>query len=126
VHPLGSPRDSNKRSLISKEHAKVVADAGGVIGVSTHLTDSLRELVESIKVMAYAIGIEHVGIGTDTDLLFSRARAGNSKAWPGLTGGFFPIVVREMLTQGFAADHIAKVGAGDYFRIFGKVTSGQG
>src|SRR5271167_4997648 len=61
-----------KPRLISKDYAKLVADAGGVVGVWTHLTDSLKEFIESIKAMVDAIGIEHVGIGTDTDLLSSR------------------------------------------------------
>ena len=114
-----------KPRLISKDHAKVVADAGGVVGVWTHLTDSLEEFVESIKAMVDAIGIEHVGIGTDTDLLSSRVGSGTNKAWPQLTGGFFPAVVGEMLAQGFAPEDITKVGGGNYGRVFGKVTSGH-
>jgi membrane dipeptidase len=114
-----------KPRLISKDHAKVVADAGGVVGVWTHLADSLKEFVESIKAMVDAIGMEHVGIGTDTDLLSSRVGSGTDRAWPGLTGGFFPAVIGEMLTQGFSLDDIAKVGGGNYCRVFGKVTSGQ-
>ena len=55
--------------LIRKEHAKVVADAGGIVGVWTHLAPSLPEFVESIKSMVDAIGVDHVGIGSDTDLL---------------------------------------------------------
>jgi membrane dipeptidase len=114
-----------KPRLISKDHAKVIADAGGVVGVWTHLTDSLKEFVESIKVMADAIGIEHVGIGSDTDLLSSRVGSGTNRAWAGLTGGFFPAVVGEMLRQGFTSDDIAKVGGANYCRVFGKVTSGH-
>jgi membrane dipeptidase len=88
----GNPRmaEMMKPRLISKEHAKVVADAGGVIGVWTKLADSLKDFVESIKAMVDAVGIDHVGIGTDTDLLSSRVGQGTNKAWPGLTGGFFP------------------------------------
>ena len=115
-----------KPRLISTEHAKVVADAGGVVGVWAHLTDSVKEFVESIKVMVDAIGIDHVGIGTDTDLLSSRVGAGTNKAWSGLAGGFFPAVVGEMLTQGFVPDEIVKVGGGNYCRVFGKVTSARG
>jgi len=85
--------------LISKEHAKVVADAGSVVGVWTHLTDSLPDFVGSIKSMVDAIGIDYVGIGSDTDLLSSRVGSGTNRAWPGLTGGFFPAVVGEMLRQ---------------------------
>lgn len=108
--------------LISKEHAKVVSDAGGIGGVWTKLADSLPEFVESIKAMVDAIGADHVGIGTDTDLLSSRQ---GTNTWSGLDGGFFNAVVTEMLRQGFTPDEIAKVGGGNYCRVFGKVTSGH-
>jgi membrane dipeptidase len=114
-----------KPRLISKEHAKVVADAGGVVGVWTHLADSPKDFVESIKAMVDAVGINHVGIGSDTDLLSSRVGQGTHKAWPGLTGGFFHAVVGEMLLQGFAPDEIGKVGGGNFCRVFGKITAGH-
>jgi membrane dipeptidase len=114
-----------KPHLISKEHAKVVADAGGVIGVWTKLADSPKEFVENIKAMVDAVGIDHVGIGTDTDLLSSRVGQGTNKTWPALTGGFFPPVVGEMLLQGFAPDDIGKVAGGNFCRVFGKVTAGH-
>lgn len=112
-----------KPHLISKEHAKVVADAGGVVGVWTHLTDSPAEFVESIKTMTDAIGADHVGIGTDTDLL--NPRNGTDHAWSGFTGSFFPSVVAEMLRQGFTPEEIGKIGGGNYCRIFGKATAGH-
>jgi membrane dipeptidase len=114
-----------KLLLISKEHAKVVADAGGVIGVWTHLAGSLNDFVESLKAMVDAVGVDHVGIGTDTDLLSSRAGQGTNKVWPGLTGGFFSAVVGEMLRQGFPPADIVKVGGGNFCRVFGKVTAGH-
>jgi membrane dipeptidase len=115
-----------KPRLISKEHAKVVADAGGVIGVWIHLADSLQDYVESIKAMVDAVGVDHVGIGSDSDLLSSRVGQGTNKAWPGMTGGFFNAVVGEMLRQGFMASDINKVGGGNFCRVFGKVTAGHG
>jgi membrane dipeptidase len=114
-----------KPHLISKEHAKVVADAGGVIGVWTKLADSPKEFVENIKAMVDAVGIDHAGIGTDTDLLSSRVGQGTNEAWPGLTGGFFHAVVGEMVLQGFTPDDIGKVGGGNFCRVFGKVTAGH-
>jgi membrane dipeptidase len=114
-----------KPHLISKENAKVVAGAGGVIGVWTKLAGSPKEFVENIKAMIDAVGIEHVGIGTDTDLLSPRVGQGTNHIWPGLTGGFFPAVVGEMLIQGFTPGDIGKVGGGNYCRIFGKVTAGR-
>jgi membrane dipeptidase len=114
-----------KPHLISKERAKVVADAGGVIGVWTKLADSPKEFAENLKAMVDAIGIDHVGIGTDSDLLSSRVGQGTNKAWPGLTGGFFYPVVGEMLLQGFSPDDIGKVGGGNFCRVFGKATAGH-
>ena len=123
----GNPRmaEMMKPHLISKERAKVVADAGGVIGVWTKLADSPKEFAENIKAMVDAVGIDHVGIGTDTDLLSSRIGQGTNKAWPGLTGGFFYTVVGELLLQGFTPDDIGKVGGGNFCRVFGKVTAGH-
>jgi len=123
----GNPRmaEMMKPRLISKEHAKVVADAGGVVGVWTKLAGSLKEFVESIKAMVNAVGIDHVGIGTDTDLLSSREGQGTNKAYPGLTGGFFHAVVGEMLLQGFTPADIGKVSGGNFCRVFGKVTAGH-
>jgi membrane dipeptidase len=114
-----------KPHLISKERAKVVADAGGVIGVWTKLADSPKEFAENIKAMVDVVSIDHVGIGTDTDLLSSRVGQGTNKAWPALTAGFFHAVVGEMLLQGFTPDDIGKVGGGNFCRVFGQVTAGQ-
>ena len=111
--------------LISKEHAKVVADAGGVIGVWPKLADSLKEYVENIKAMVDAVGVDHAGIGSDTDLLSSRVGQGTNKAWAGLTLGFFNAIAAEMLAQGFTASDIAKIGGGNYCRVFGKATAGR-
>lgn len=124
----GNPKMAEimKPRLISKEHAKVVADAGGVIGVWTHLADSLTDFVESVKAMVDAVGIDHTGIGTDTDLLSSRVGQGTNEAWPNLSGGFFYAVVGEMLRQGFTPGDISKVGGGNFCRVFGKVTAGNG
>ena len=121
----GNPRTAQmmKPRLISKEHAKVIADAGGIAGVWTKLADTLPEFVQSIKAMVDAIGIDHVGIGTDTDLLSARVGAGTNRAYAGMPGGFFKAIVAEMLRQGFTPDEIVKVGGRNYCRVFGKGTS---
>jgi membrane dipeptidase len=123
----GNPRmaEMMKPHLISKDRAKVVAGAGGVIGVWTKLAGSPKEFAENLKAMVDVIGVDHVGIGTDTDLLSSRVGQGTNQAWPGLTGGFFYAVVGEMLLQGFTPDDIGKVGGGNFCRVFGKVTAGH-
>lgn len=106
--------DMMKPRLISKDHAKVIADAGGIVGVWTHLTRTLPEYVESIRAMVDAIGVEHVGLGTDTDLLSSRGT--DSLFQP----SFVRAVADEMRRQGFTADAIAKIAGGNYLRVFGE------
>jgi membrane dipeptidase len=125
THTGKNPRmfEMMKPRLIGKEHAKVVADAGGVVGVWTKLADSLPDFAQSVKEMVDAVGIDHAGIGSDTDLLSSRVGQGTNKAWPGLTGGFFQAVVGEMLHQGFTPADIGKVGGGNFCRVFGKATA---
>jgi membrane dipeptidase len=114
-----------KPHLISKEHAKVVAEAAGVVGVWTKLAGSPKEFVANIQAMVDAIGVDHVAIGTDSDLLSARAGQGTNLSWPSMTDGsegFFPTVVAEMLVQGFSTEEIAKVSGGNYCRIFEKAT----
>lgn len=57
-----------KPRLISKQQAKMVADAGGAIGVWTHLSDSPLEYAKNVRALVNVIGIGHVCIGTDTKL----------------------------------------------------------
>lgn len=57
-----------KPRLISREQAKIVADAGGVIGVWTHLADTPLAYARNIRALVDVIGIDHVCIGTDTKM----------------------------------------------------------
>jgi membrane dipeptidase len=118
-----NPASGMASRSIAKQDAKAVADAGGVVGVWTKGTNSPKEFVENIKMVVDAIGVNHIGIGTDTDLLSPQPGIGTNRAWPGMTGGFFPVVVEEFLRQGFTAEDIGKVGGGNFGRVFGTVTS---
>lgn len=54
--------------LISKEQAKMVANAGGLVGVWIHLADTPLEYARNIRALVDVIGTDHVCIGTDTKL----------------------------------------------------------
>jgi membrane dipeptidase len=54
--------------LISKEQATMVASAGGLVGVWTHLADTPLDYARNIRALVGVIGVEHVCIGTDTKL----------------------------------------------------------
>ncbi|WP_051287463.1 dipeptidase [Algoriphagus mannitolivorans] len=56
---------------ISLEHAKLIAQTGGVIGAwPSGFNKSFEEYVENILRLVEVVGIEHVGIGTDMDSNF--------------------------------------------------------
>jgi membrane dipeptidase len=114
-----------QRRLITKEQAREVAEAGGVIGVWWRLVATTKEYVATIRDMVDAVGTDHVGIGTDTDLMASNMLPYTNKIWPDQNGGLFYAVAGEMLKQGFTPDEIVKIGGGNFCRIFAKVTTGH-
>lgn len=114
--------------LISKEQAKIVADAGGVIGVWTHLASSPLEYAQNIRAMVDVVGIDHVCIGTDTKMAIpegSNERIGGKTnvAWENQPDGFFPTIAKAMMEVGFTEDEIIKIGGGNFCRLFDEVTS---
>jgi len=125
--------------LISKEQAKIVADAGGVIGVWRHLSQTPSEYSENIKAMVDVVGIDHVCIGTDTKLTLPYRRNKNTsnnqtqrrvgertnEVWLDQKEGFYYTVIEAMLKTGFIEDEIAKVGGGNFCRIFDSATTGH-
>jgi membrane dipeptidase len=117
-----NPSSRMSSRTIAKEDAKAVAAAGGVVGVWTKGTNSPKEYVEDIRMVVEAIGVDHVGMGTDDDLLSSQTGNGLNRAWQGMTVGFYAAVVDEFLSQGFSAEEIAKVSGGNFGRVFGAVT----
>ncbi|HET7001088.1 MAG TPA: membrane dipeptidase [Puia sp.] len=119
--------------LISKEQAKIVAGAGGVIGVWTHLSDSPLEYAQNIRAMTDVIGVDHVCIGTDTKMTPSYNPRGNpprpgertNDAWQNQKVGFYYAVVAALLKTGFTEDEIGKIGGGNFLRIFQAATAGH-
>ena len=99
--------------------------AGAVVGVWTKLCDSMSGYVAGIRALADAIGVDHVGIGSDTDVLSSRPGQALNTAWSGFSGPFFPAFVAEILHQGFAPADVVKIGGGDFCRVFDKVAAGR-
>ena len=98
-----------------------VANAGGAIGVWTHLADSPLALVD-------VIGVDHVCVGTDTKLTQPFGGRGGGRggprvgerrnlAWQDQTAGFYYLVVDVMLKTGFTAGEISKIGGGNFLRI---------
>jgi len=117
--------------LISKEQAKIVASAGGVIGIWTHLSDTPLEYAQNIRAMTDITGVDYVCLGTDTKMTPSYNPRGNpprpgertNDAWQNQKAGFYFSVVAALLQTGFTKDEIEKIGGGNFLRIFNTATS---
>jgi membrane dipeptidase len=128
--------------LISKEQAKMVANAGGLVGVWTHLADTPLDYARNVRALVEVIGVDHVCIGTDTKLtqpsprpfappsgtaapgdpglVQQRPRVGErtNQVWQDQTSGFYDVFVDAMLKTGFTSDGIAKIGGENFLRVF--------
>jgi membrane dipeptidase len=136
--------------LISKEQAKIVANADGVIGVWTHLSETPLEYAQNVRAMVEVVGIDHVCIGTDTKMTpayrspaapgpkpvdpksqpqdgknSGRVGERTNEAWQSQKNGFYFAVVEALLKVGFVEDEIAKVGGGNFCRVFEAAVSGR-
>ena len=73
--------------LISKEQARIVANAGGLVGVWTHLADTPLDYAKNVRALVDLIGVDHVCIGTDTKLTQPSPRPmGRGPGGPGSGG----------------------------------------
>lgn len=114
--------------LISKEQAKIFADAGGVIGIWTHLADTPIDYAKNIRAMVDVVGTEHVCLGTDTKMAppinsTDRFEKKTNQSWENTNDGFFYTVVDALLKTGFTEKEIIQIGGGNLCRIFDKSTS---
>jgi membrane dipeptidase len=114
--------------LIKKEQAKIVAEAGGIIGIWKHLTATPLEYVQNIRSMVDVVGVDHVCIGTDTKMAIAikagvenkpvRVGEQSNNVWQNQTKGFYFEVVEAMLQTGFSEKEIGKIGSGNFLKIF--------
>lgn len=96
---------------ISPDHARMIAETGGVVGL-WHFFPGLERYVEGIKEMVDVVGVDHVGVGTD------------QQANPGALQDYaaFGALAEAMLQGGFSAEETGKILGGNFLRIFGQAT----
>ncbi len=112
-HLIPATSESHPR-LLSEEHARAVAAAGGVIGVwpSGFVLQSFDGYLDEIARMVDLLGAEHVGIGTDMD------------------GNYRPVMTRfeqfddleaGLAARGLSEDDVTLVLGGSFVRLFERV-----
>jgi membrane dipeptidase len=96
-----------KERQISRDHARVIAETGGAIGI-WHFFPSLEKYVDGLKEMVDVVGVDHVCIGTDQQVAPGSLQ--DYSKWVHL--------VAAMLRGGFAPEEAGKIAGGNYMRIF--------
>jgi membrane dipeptidase len=91
----------------TQDHAQAIAETGGSIGV-WHFFPSLDKYVEGLKEMVDVVGVDHVSIGTDQQVVSGSLQ--DYAQWVQL--------VAAMLRGGFTPEEAGKIAGGNYMRIF--------
>lgn len=104
--------------LISIEHAKLVADAGGIIGSwpSGIGQTNFSDYIDSVQRLVDAVGIDHAAIGTDMDANFKPVLR-SYRDWS--------LIPAALLARGMHDAEVAKIMGGNFQRVF-KSTLGRG
>lgn len=97
--------------LVSVEHARLMVQVGGVIGVwpSGYQFADARDWVRGIARMVDVVGVDHVGIGTDME-------GGVNEVWDDYAD--LPAMADLLLKQGFGPAEASKLLGGNYVRVF--------
>jgi membrane dipeptidase len=108
--------------FITKDHARRVAETGGVIGampivIKQRAGDDIGAYVTHISRLADAVGVDHVGIGTDMDGIGPGAIFTSYTRWPSLAAA--------LSGHGYSQSEVAKILGGNAQRVFQKVAEAQ-
>lgn len=113
----GRPDGGHKR-FISPDYARMVAESGGVVGawIAVLWEDGLAGMIEHMFRLIDAIGVEHVGIGTDMPAGKAETEMPDFSRHHELAAA--------LARRGMAASEIAQVCAGNWLRVFRAVRAG--
>jgi len=97
---------------ISADHAQLIAQTGGVIGVwpPASIFPTIDAMAAGIARLADLVGIDHVGLGSDMRGLTGPSVLPSYRA--------LPLLAQALLARGLAPADAAKVLGGNYLRVF--------
>lgn len=108
----GDNRPMGKRA-ISMEHAKMVARTGGVIGAwPSGFNTSFDEFLDNTLRLIDAVGVDHVGLGTDMDGNFKPVFSSYTQV---------PEWIQGLKSKGLKDDEVRKIVGGNAKRVLSKV-----
>jgi membrane dipeptidase len=97
---------------ISADHARVVAQTGGVIGVwpPASIFPTVDAMAAGMAQLVDVVGVDHVGLGSDMRGLTGPSVLPSYRA--------FPLLAQALLARGFSSEDAGKILGGNYARIF--------
>ncbi len=115
THSLIRASDDSVRGIgMSTDHARVIAETGGVIGAFGGFSGGLAGFVENVVLLIDTVGIDHVGIGTDMD------GTGNvPAAFDRYT--LLPEIAARLLARGLEEEELVKIIGGNVARVLEQV-----
>lgn len=111
----GTERPVGARA-ISVDHAKMIADQGGLIGMwPSGFSTSFEEFVDHTLRMVETVGVDHVGIGTDMDANYKPVIKDYTAffRWP-----------EALLEKGLSREEVGKLSGGNAQRVLEEVLGG--
>jgi membrane dipeptidase len=112
--PESSPLYGDLVQPRARELLDALAVNGGVMGVIGFGQPDLNAFLDDIDYIVQAIGVDHVGIGTDF-FGFEQAPAGFQ------TIEDLPAVTRNLLERGYSPDDAKRILGGNFLRVFDQV-----
>jgi len=112
-HTSLAERPGPRSRQISPEHARIIAGTGGVIGVWPNSFNfaNLDAMAAGARLMANAVGVDHVGLGTDMLGFISPPVFDNYRQ--------LPAYAEALVGAGFTRGDVAKILGLNYMRVFG-------
>ena len=102
------------RVAITTNHARAVAETGGVIGVYPGGTHVLDVYLDRFVHLADLVGVDHVGLGSDIDASQRWRAFDDHSKLPALAAG--------LLWRGFSEAEVAAILGGNFLRLFAAVS----
>lgn len=91
-----------------------IANTGGLVGIIAYNQPDLAAFIDDIDYVVRAVGVDHVGLGTD---FFGIERAPTGFA----TMAELPNLTLGLVERGYSDDDILKILGGNYLRVFREV-----
>jgi len=112
-HTSLSQRPSARSRLISPDHARVIAETGGVIGIwpPAAIFPDLPALAAGMARMADVVGVDHVALGSDMRGLVGPSTFDSYRD--------LPLLSKALLERGFGVAEVRQLLGGNYLRVFG-------